>query len=205
MCPRTADQFREMREATRSKILDGAMAVFHENGVHAASMDAIARRAGVSKGLAYNYFTSKENLILALVETWLSELGSFWDGLESEPTPMKRLARVIDRFCESVKRDPKRYRLYLTVFLGLDYLAAVEAASQASDPLFRRIGRIRSVSRQLFVQLGADDPEAEVAFFRMLTTGLAAEYVMSPRSFPLKAIKRRILSYYNSLSDARRL
>ena len=51
----------------RQQILAGARKVFHENGFDAASMNDIARVAGVSKGTLYVYFESKERLFLELI------------------------------------------------------------------------------------------------------------------------------------------
>ena len=50
-------------EQTRAAIVDAALALFRERGYEAATMRAIAARAGVSTGNAYYYFGSKEELI----------------------------------------------------------------------------------------------------------------------------------------------
>ena len=55
-------------EAKRQQILNGANLVFAEHGYEGASMSAIARKAGVSKGTLYNYFTNKADLFTAYVE-----------------------------------------------------------------------------------------------------------------------------------------
>ena len=55
-------------EAKRQQILSGANLVFAEHGYEGASMSAIARKAGVSKGTLYNYFTNKADLFTAYVE-----------------------------------------------------------------------------------------------------------------------------------------
>lgn len=54
--------------AKRRQIMDGARAVFLEQGFDAASMGEIARRAGVSKGTLYVYFAGKEVLFQAIFE-----------------------------------------------------------------------------------------------------------------------------------------
>lgn len=54
--------------AKRRQIIDGACRVFLAQGFDAASMGAIAREAGVSKGTLYVYFKSKEELFEAIVE-----------------------------------------------------------------------------------------------------------------------------------------
>src|ERR1700723_4712191 len=54
--------------AKRRQIIDGARAVFLAKGFDAASMNDIARAAGVSKGTLYVYFKHKEELFEAIVE-----------------------------------------------------------------------------------------------------------------------------------------
>lgn len=55
-------------EAKRQQILSGAKVIFADHGFEGASMSAIARQAGVSKGTLYNYFTNKADLFAAFVE-----------------------------------------------------------------------------------------------------------------------------------------
>lgn len=57
------------REAKREAILDAARAVFLEVGFGAASMDAIANAAKVSKQTVYNHFGSKEELFAAMIRS----------------------------------------------------------------------------------------------------------------------------------------
>lgn len=57
-----------LSEAKRNQILAGARTVFLEDGFEGASMDRVAREAGVSKGTLYNYFQSKEFLFTSLIQ-----------------------------------------------------------------------------------------------------------------------------------------
>ena len=63
MSPRTKQQFEDIREEKRSLIMKVALELFAEEGYHNTSISKIASRAGISKGLLYNYFDSKEDLI----------------------------------------------------------------------------------------------------------------------------------------------
>ena len=54
-------------EEKRRRILDAALAVCQERGVHAARMEEVAARAQVSKGTLYRFFESKEDLFLATI------------------------------------------------------------------------------------------------------------------------------------------
>lgn len=57
------------RSARRQQLLAAAQAVFVAQGYHAAAMDDIAERAGVSKPVLYQHFPSKLELYLALLDT----------------------------------------------------------------------------------------------------------------------------------------
>src|SRR5690625_5575027 len=55
-------------EATREALLDAAEAVFYERGVARASLEAIARRAGLTRGALYWHFDGKADLFRQLLE-----------------------------------------------------------------------------------------------------------------------------------------
>src|SRR6476620_10892167 len=60
---------RMPRSERRAQLLDAAQAVFVQSGYHAAAMDEIAERAGVSKPVLYQHFPGKLDLYLALLDT----------------------------------------------------------------------------------------------------------------------------------------
>src|SRR5213078_2413847 len=65
---------RMPRSARRKQLLAAAQDVFAANGYHAAAMDEIAERAGVSKPVLYQHFPGKLELYLALLEIHVDEL-----------------------------------------------------------------------------------------------------------------------------------
>ncbi|MGI8696931.1 MAG: TetR/AcrR family transcriptional regulator [Mycobacteriales bacterium] len=62
------------KDARRRQLLSAARQVFVESGYHAAAMDDIAARAGVSKPVLYQHFPGKLELYLALLDTYTDEL-----------------------------------------------------------------------------------------------------------------------------------
>ena len=62
------------RLARRRQLLDAAMQVFVARGYHAAAMDEIAERAGVSKPVLYQHFPGKQDLYLALLDESVGRL-----------------------------------------------------------------------------------------------------------------------------------
>ena len=81
---RRREQAEEWR---RQRILDAALLVFGSKGVDAASMKEVAAAAGVTSGLLYHYFTSKEALSLAVTveRGFLSELRELLTGAGERP------------------------------------------------------------------------------------------------------------------------
>lgn len=79
------------RERRRARILASATELFAAHGFAKTTVDEIARRAGVSKGLVYDHYDSKEELLRAVwseqVEGWMRETGSrvkYRDGAVAE-------------------------------------------------------------------------------------------------------------------------
>jgi AcrR family transcriptional regulator len=66
--PNTLHPFGEEDSSKRRQILDGARQVFMDFGFDGASMNEIARAAGVSKGTLYVYFADKNRLFEAILE-----------------------------------------------------------------------------------------------------------------------------------------
>ncbi len=55
----------ERKAHTRQKLLEATLAVMAEGGLHGVSVDAVAKRVGVTKGAVYDNFESKDALIVA--------------------------------------------------------------------------------------------------------------------------------------------
>ena len=65
----TEPRYRRRKEDRPQEITEAAFAAFAENGYSATRVEDVARRAGVSKGLLYLYFRTKEELFKAVVQS----------------------------------------------------------------------------------------------------------------------------------------
>jgi len=101
-------------EERRTGILDAALAVFSERGYHSASIDDIAREAGVSKALIYEHFASKQELYADLIARNARELtqriGAALVGVEVE-SGSSRLAVGLDAFFAFVEERRDAWRM----------------------------------------------------------------------------------------------
>jgi AcrR family transcriptional regulator len=80
-----------MRRETALVIADAAEAVFAAEGLHAAHVDRIARRAGVAVGTLYNYFKDRDAILAALLRARREALFQEMDqaGRENEGRPIR--------------------------------------------------------------------------------------------------------------------
>jgi AcrR family transcriptional regulator len=86
-------------EIRRAEILDEAFRIFLERGYDNASLNDVISEAGLSKGMFYHHFQSKEALLLALFERASDETYEALRPIIDEPgtDPLRRLQRVLDR------------------------------------------------------------------------------------------------------------
>jgi len=79
MSPRTPKQFQEIREEKKTLIMDVALEYFAREGYHNTTINHIAKHAGISKGLMYNYFESKEVLLTEIINRSMEEISRDFD------------------------------------------------------------------------------------------------------------------------------
>jgi AcrR family transcriptional regulator len=119
----TARGGRLPRSARRRQLLAAAQEVFVANGYHAAAMDDIAERAGVSKPVLYQHFPGKLELYLALIDEQAEALTSaIKDALARTDDNRERIHAVLSAYFEfmdgTARRAPGAYRLIFETDLG---------------------------------------------------------------------------------------
>lgn len=109
------------RSARRAQLLEAARSVFVERGYHAAGMDEIAERAGVSKPVLYQHFPGKFELYLALLDEADREIvDAVLAGMNSAVDNKERVQAAIGAYFEFVAREGASYRLVFESDLAND-------------------------------------------------------------------------------------
>ena len=147
---------REQRKRdTRSRLVTAARELFVARGYDETSIDEIARRAGVSKGLLYHYFPSKRAFYVAAVREAARQLLEETDidqhGRGSEPDP-EGVRAGLAAFLRYVSRRRIAYAFLLRGGIGTD----PEVAAIIEDT--RRALVERMLSRLSRFGARADDP-----------------------------------------------
>jgi AcrR family transcriptional regulator len=146
------------RSARRKQLLAAAQEVFVANGYHAAAMDDIAERAGVSKPVLYQHFPGKLELYLALLDTQAERLSAaVHDALARTDDNRMRIHGVLTAYYEFVDRDDEdgAFRLIFETDLGNEpsVRSRVEGVTQKT---------MQAVADVVAVDTGLDRAAAEL-------------------------------------------
>src|SRR5882762_4000625 len=93
MAARSAEPVRRPRAdavRNRERVLEAAKAVFSAGGAE-ASLEAVARAAGVGIGTLYRHFPTREALFEAVYRREVQQLGDLAEELKQEPQPIEAL------------------------------------------------------------------------------------------------------------------
>lgn len=158
------------RDERRGQLLGAASEIFVDRGYHAAGMDEIADRAGVSKPVLYQHFSSKLELYLAVLAQHVDNLVSgVRQALRTTTDNRQRLRAAVQAFFDFIEHDGQGYRL---IFEN-DYVTEPQVAAQVkvatescTDAVFDLISR---------------DSGLEAHRARMIAVGLVALSVDSAR------------------------
>ena len=100
------------RDERRGQLLIAASEVFVDRGYHAAGMDEIAERAGVSKPVLYQHFSSKLELYLAVLAQHVDNMvSSVRQALRTTTDNRLRVRAAVAAFFEFIEHDGQGYRL----------------------------------------------------------------------------------------------
>jgi AcrR family transcriptional regulator len=119
-------RLRRDAERNRKRILAAAAEAFAERGL-AATMDEIARRAGVGVGTVYRRFPDKEELIEALFEQRIGDLVALAEAARDEPDAWDGLVRFFESFVSLQAADRGLKEVLLTPDRGQERVARARA------------------------------------------------------------------------------
>ena len=162
--PASGKGVRLPRRARRTQLLSAALEVFVAQGYHAAAMDDIAERAGVSKPVLYQHFPGKLDLYLALLD-------------ESCDTIISSAARALE------STDDNKLRVTAAMHAFYAYVASAEGAFRlvfesdlTNEPAVRaRVDRVTIECAKLIAHVIADDtglPEEQSQLLAVSLVGM---------------------------------
>lgn len=194
MSPRTEEQNRRVREESRARILEAALELFARDGYEATPVREIARAAGVSQGLMYNYFAGKDDLLRALFEESMRDVRASFALAEGAADPVEAL---VGGAFTVVRANLRFWRLSYGVRMQPSVLAGLGEGVRAWTE------EILATLERFLREGGAPEPRTEAAVLFALIDGVSQHYAMDPERYPLDAVEARIVAHYRRLAADR--
>jgi len=178
--PKTEDQFKEAREIRKSEIKDTALDLFARFGYHSTSISKIAKEANMSKGLLYNYYDGKQDLLKDIIMTGFKKLTQLNNNnYETD----EDIVQFIEKTIEEVKASPAYWKLYFSLLLQPSvYESIIKDFTELFNNFFSKIVGY-------FQKKGVKNPVAEVFLLTASLDGVCMNYVSDTDFFPIDDIK----------------
>lgn len=177
----------------RQKLLDSATKLFEIQGYFATTVEQITAEAGVSKGLVYNYFKSKEELLVALIEDATGKMAATSKILTRDQPLEDTLSAFIDDFFRLLKTEHRFLKLQLSLLL------APELSEWVDEPKRQRAELLVALVEDWFRQANVKQPENKARLFIAMLDGIALHYLFIYEPYPLTSMKPQLLRAVNDL------
>ena len=157
----TSDRRQRRSAETRERLFRSALELFAQKGFAETTVEDITEAADVGKGTFFNYFPSKDHILLAFGEMQLSKLESAIELARGSGEPMPEFLRSLGvRMTQEPTRNPAIIRALLQAYLSTTPVRA------AMMDLQRRVHALHTQMIQLGQERGEirdDLPAAEIA------------------------------------------
>ncbi|MCB9080640.1 MAG: TetR family transcriptional regulator [Lewinellaceae bacterium] len=192
MSPRSKAQFAALRDKSMAAIKSAALELFGQQGYHFTTVSQIAKAAGVSKGLLYNYYSGKEELLNAIIMDVVEMGEQFLDQLMTAAlTPLERITAIVDGSIAMVQSDPHYWKLLTSLSLQINVLDEALTAT-----LKNRQAAANARLATIFREMGYADPERETLHLEATMDGMMIHYLTQLEDYPIQAMRDYILQQY---------
>ncbi len=191
MSPRTTAQFEEIRLKSREKIILAAMELFSRQTYHNTSIADIAKEAGVSKGLIYNYFDTKEDIIKGIVEYMMAMGDRIMVESRNEDDPRQELREMIRQTFAFIEEQGHITRLMVPLALEIEQFSFINEIIEEKSKYY--LGRLVTVLERM----GYEDAEMEAWTLGLMLDGIPLDYSILGARLPIKKLEQYLYKKYN--------
>lgn len=199
--PRTPEDNERIRQEAKQKIFSAAMELFIKKGYHATSISDVAKQAGISKGLLYNYFAGKEGLIAKMVEERIAQVAEVMRSAAALQTPVEQLQFIIEGAINHVYQHPDVFRFYLHLQTQPE---DDEELMKYSRMLVEENARQFELQCAIFEKLKVKEPRKRSLYFSAVLQGTMLMIATYPEQFPIEEIKAQIVREFCHFKESRK-
>lgn len=179
----------------KQRIIDAAIKLISEKGYHGATTALIAKEAGVSQGIIFHYFGSKEGLFYTLLkEKAQIYREEFEKNIGDEKNTIKKIEIAVLTYAKLVQREERFYEILIKQIRGsgLDFqkiskYGLMDCFNLIADLI--REGIKRGIFRKIDVEIAA------TSLFGMMEYG-ALRWMIFGKKFSLAEINKKMLNIF---------
>lgn len=164
--PRTKKQYEQIRKDRRSQIMSTALEMFASEGYGHVSIAALSQGAGISKGLMYNYFSGKDELLKEIlnegIEQIMTSLDPNRDGILT--------TNEFELFIRKTFQLMHEKRTFFTKFFSIIIQPNVKAFLKESS-LVQFMEQYFDMFNRYFSEQGYEDPMLEIFELSVILEG----------------------------------
>lgn len=193
MSPRTPQQFQVMRQRSESLILEAALELFATNGFHNTSIEKIRKKAGVSKGLIYNYFKSKDDLLERIIRMGMEVGDDLLEKALAVEQPKQSLKNIVNGLFDTLEQNPTHWKWMMALMMQPGIEANVKAliVENAEANLVK--------IETLFKKISSPKPRVNAILLLATLDGVGLHYLAGFTDYPLQAVKADIFERFDLL------
>ena len=190
----TPTRRKDIPPQRRAQILAAAAGLFSRGGYQGVTVDAIAQRAGISKGNLYWYFRSKQEIFRLLFDDIFERFGPpVQKIIESDEPPRQKLRALTRTLFEIAEANPE------AMYLILQIAGQPELREMVSFEYSQLMRRYIDFATPLFAAMGEEQPEDTAVVYVAILDALMALVVMGPdiydRERIVAVLEERFISF----------
>ena len=193
MSPRTHTQWEEIRGKSKEKILNAAISLFSSIGYFSTSVSKIAKKAGVSKGLLYNYFDSKDQLLLAIVNKTMNILDEIFEIGHEDLSPKEELIMIIENSFVLVDNHLGFLRMLIPLSMQIREFDFI------NNMIYKKYNEYTIKLSSVFEKLDYNIPEDEARLLLATLDGIMYQYLVIGDNLPYEKIKNSLINKYKNI------
>ncbi len=105
-----------MRKKRMEEIEEGALYYFAKYGLAGAKISDLAKYLGISQGLLYRYYASKEELFKVVSSKWIQNRDTNFQGLVDAPISSVEKIKFLTKHVETSIKADKKFASFFTIF-----------------------------------------------------------------------------------------
>ncbi|MEQ9298314.1 MAG: TetR/AcrR family transcriptional regulator [Cyclobacteriaceae bacterium] len=189
MSPRSKAQFEEIRDQARDKIMSAALQLFGTNGYEATTISQIAKAAGYSKGLLYNYFDSKEDLLKELVASLSKGEEELIKQIVNDD-PGIMLENIIRYTFKEFRENLELWKLITSLAIQVERFAFIH------DLAVNKLNSYLVLFEQLLTGIGIPHPKEEARLLAAAFDGVGMQKLFVKEDYQLDDFEKYLITKY---------